>query len=337
MGKGADITTNQFSNAYPAYLLRRQSRWLTGAAPIAHKVDDGWYYPNYQYEQDSGIAPADGTGEASTYGYNMVRFVEEAINNNPFRTAAAYDPQMDLDVIEQQIDSYIKLIADQNPDSRLTSAAVTAKAMIDASLPGESDLATLEASYEEDTRADYLRRKTAYAVQYYDINATTSSPAAIALALVDMARQQDLSGYNAKVRGQLTLQKAQVLDDSIRMIFAAETQKIESYRVAAQLVSQFRSASIVATNDQYARDLELDSRDVLWPIDILMKGLSTINSLSGVPLAEAKPSKMEQALASILGPDVQAGMAVGQALSPLAGAATWVASSIVSSLAAIYG
>lgn len=293
-------------------------------------------YPSYLMETHAelmiGSDAVDANGVASnpgSYAYNAKLFTEQAIDENPYVDAAAYDPTDDIANVQEQLTALATLVADYIVPGQVTDGEavsdsggnemqlaenfLTKAAALFTSIGLNPDFADIAA----DTLEEYTRMTNQFEAAMYNVNAITTSPYIIGLAnlangrtrvLARMAAEMEQAAYGLRegVKAQFLMQAAQMMDNML-------TRDVGLMQMLAGMTADQGRFSYVANKETSQQDLEYDVGEVTWELDRLRDRAEFMQAIVGVPLAQKKPSQLSTAISTALSVGPQIGMAVGNA------------------------
>jgi len=115
------------------------------------------------------------------------------------------------------------------------------------------------------------------------------------VAQAHLATKAQVHLQEEQLKNQYILEATRLMTDQNRMRVASEGQLVEYQR-------QVSSANIVAYNDQYQQDLDIDVKGQNWDLELFQQGANVMSAISGsvVPTA-AKPSRASSTMSGALG------------------------------------
>ena len=142
-----------------------------------------------------------------------------------------------------------------------------------------TDLGDKQDAFEVDSEDAHLRAINRFSSQMADINAVNSSAFIIGLALMESARQRQLTQFRAE------------------MNYRDRYARIEGFKTAAVLTADYVKARLVADLDYIDQRVQYAMKNQLWSLELYKYASNALAGISGaVSSSEDKPSKISSAL-----------------------------------------
>lgn len=265
-------------------------------------------------DTSSGTDRPDGT---SNLPGGIIDFVADALaGGNPYTNAFVYDPDGDLEEIQEGVTAFQSLVNSLDPETDFTSYLALAVTGVDSVMSSTYIDDEVDA-FENSTANQFARSINRVTAPLSDINAANGSAFAIAMVLAESDRQNELNAYRAKlgvqregIRAQLSAQFAAELNQML-------SRKLESQRVASQLQSDASRTRIIASKEYLAEEIELDYRDLTYDLELFGYANATLAAGLGAAQRPIGPSKASTALATSLSAGTTLASLGGQVSMPL--------------------
>jgi len=218
--------------------------------------------------------------------YSMVDLLNAAWDNSPYATAVAYDPDTALATMITAVDDLDTIIAEAGNTTWIDDEVDAFGDIMDLQLDG-----VVYPKFEAGMR---------------DINAVTSSAFSIGRTLIADGRTREIAKFTAD------LQKS--FNDAmfeIRLRYQSEASKLRI---------EIEKMRIVAKSDEIDKDLEFDSKDELWNINLYQHAGNLLAAPSGGTSVPGGASTGSRALGGALSGGAGMGMA-GYMAAPALGLA----------------
>ena len=240
-------------------------------------------------------------GTGAMGGEDMTVAMVAALGASPYTLVDAYDPDADLVDMIAAPDVLQTLVT-------LLSTGTTLDTLIGEILDhARIDTAVTEFAADFDARlvADVLPR---FHAGMRDINAVVSSSFVIGRALIEENQDRQVAKYSAGIH-----MKA-FSDDAIQVIGL----KLQYQQAASMMISDVNRIKIVAKKEEAATNMELDSADALWDLQVFQYGANLLASGGGgtaVPSSN-RPSQSQSVLGGAMS-GAAAGAMVGSTVPGL--------------------
>lgn len=299
------LPANQASTlatTYPDYLVTAHVNFLLGGTG----VDD---------TNMAAVAPGSNP-------YNALSFTEQAIDENPYTSAEAFDPTDSLAYSAEAIEAFETLVATYLTSSPSTTGEKKtleefiskASDLYDTyAIDIDTDIDTLVTEFEADSEDEYLRRRSSFEAGMFAINAIETSPYVIGLALIDGDRTRSIDGLRAKLLTQARRDKNIFLVQLAELMSAMQGRNAGLKQVAASLRADQSRFDYTSNREKLMQDKEYDVGEVQWELETLKSGASIIGAMQGIPLSQKGPSNLATAVSTALSIGPQVGLSIGQA------------------------
>lgn len=276
----------------------------SGSGGSSGRVD----YPDYMKTFHNAML--DHTG-VDTPTSSFVDIFNAALSNNPFTSAAAYDPDTELDAMDTAVAAFsspvngISWLTDW--DSAMEQAVESADRLVE---PSVADAVDAYGDVYDDDLA--LKVIPAFEGGMRNIGAVMTSSFAVGKAIIYGMRDRDVARFQEDLRVRLKLQHAELAVDSAKVIVSMLVDQAKLEGQLANLSVEVERLKIVAKDEEASENLTIDEADALWDMKLIQYGSNLLAGISGGTAVspQDKPSKT----ASVLG-GALSGAAAGMAIS----------------------
>lgn len=213
---------------------------------------------------------------------------------SPYNAAFAYDPDTDVDAVQDKIDTYFELAEAVTPSDDIGEFFTDAAAFVDAELLSDDYIDDLTDAYEVTNKPAYLRSISRFTGGMSDINAVHNSSFIIGLALEEESFNNQLEGFSAGLKQQRDQLRTNAVMTLASMMVTVYQMKLQSTANSANMQQEQGRFTVAAKQNQYDKDLELDVRDVLFDFDVLDRGGMVLGAINGAPAAPNPPGPIQQ-------------------------------------------
>lgn len=298
---------------------------LNKPLPIVYKTQAAWLLGD-DVTSATGWDTDEPTYNASL-DMNISAFMEAAWRSgSPFADAYAYDPNDDLDYIQDSIDRFFALVDALDPDTdweAMFNAALNAANTAFAA--SSATIAARVAAYDSALANALARAQSRITAAAFDAMANEGSGMMEALAMSEADRLADRQSFTTELER---------MNESARLsgvtTFTAQMAEQRQLRLAAErdlhtIIDGLRRLTIVANKEFYAEDVELGYKDAVWDLSLFQYGVAVLGT-SG-PMLPVGPSKASTALSTAL-----TWASTGVQLGSAGGTGTAVAGGLVGAL-----
>lgn len=243
----------------------------------------------------------------------------------------------DLDSLD--VDSAIASIVSK---ARLQASQIVAEAVSSAGTIGYSSIIDrARKGFEARVRRDHLASMGEFTGPMADVGAVNTSAFVIGLAKLQRGLDDRLAQFDTEfilpnnqvgiqafmeafrviaqqhlqTKAQVHLQEEQIKNQYIleatRLMTDQNRLRMASEQTVVDMQKQVSSAAIVAYNDEYGQNLDIDVKGQNWDMELFQQGANVLSAVSGsVVSTAAKPSRVSSGLSGALG-GASAGVAIG--------------------------
>ncbi len=238
---------------------------------------------------------------------------------NPFEDVDAIDPEEAIELIQQQRDQLLNLIAGidlDNPSGFITTLSAAAETDVDAHIMDPADTVTAFA----DRRRDELANLTSSILAgYWMANASVGTQMGCALSNAVSRYEKEVASYDASLsdrRATLILQETDMMQRMALNLIQVATQ-------AVHVVQETGRFEITAKQDQMNIDLGNLVKATQWRMDQYHYGFQGIAALGGavvVPRAQSQGERILGAVTNAVSTGLSTGAMTGNPMIGLAAA-----------------
>lgn len=279
---------------YPEYMKRWHWQMLGGydSNPVSHDGVTDSDGANY------GVMAEIDFLQGQTYdGPDTARTNIDA--RNPYKLAVPYDPTPDLNATQRQFDRFVQDVEDLDAwvdwkrfllagKSHWETLALQARDVADENLLSDNIIQTAVQSFEDDTEATHQRQLVELKAGLADVNAVNSSAFVVAEAVLKGMRMNAIGKFatdfkieNHRERTQFILQGTQQQQQITTELSKHLFQVLGLRQATANLQGELNRVRLVAKKEHLDRDLDLDVKSALWPLQIWEYGGNIMASIAG--------------------------------------------------------
>jgi len=244
--------------------------------------------------------------------------IKDAIENNPFEGAVPYDPEEDIDEMVGRYYEYDSQVSAMDPvkiwkqfyDLALEKARV---------LEDGADVDTLSSIYEDRATERYARSIAAFNAGMADINAVQTSTFVLGQAFLQGQLQQDLDKFDASITLDRLRTKLAVISESMQQLMKMFGVKKELESNSVKMLGDLNRLKMLAGTDYFAKDLDLDVRETLWPLTLYQYGANVMSAPVGAAVTSQKAYDWDLRPSGLMGAGSTGGGAMGTISGVLGG------------------
>uniref|UniRef100_A0A6M3IMJ7 Uncharacterized protein n=1 Tax=viral metagenome TaxID=1070528 RepID=A0A6M3IMJ7_9ZZZZ len=255
---------------------------------------------------------------------SVTDLVNVALAASPFTSAIAYDPELKITNINNEITSFSSFITSLDMASKWDDFADEVNSYLVNKLDNES---VIEGEFDavSDQLRDQLDTVTLprFRGGMRDINAVMSSSFAIGEAIIEASNQRDLSKFLADLRLKLKIQRDEVVTKVAVELIQMELNKGELKKALLHYTVDGNRIAIVANKEETDTNLAIDEMDAKWDLDMAMYIGNAIASIAGAATVKegvSGPSSFRTALGGALS-GAASGAMIGAKIGAIGGPA----------------
>lgn len=270
-------------------------------------------YPDYivaQYKEWLNSA-ADPVAPGATF--NISDDIVTARNNSPYALVQAHDPDPYLadvslrqDLLNAEVDIF-------DPETSLADAVNAALTAYDDSISSPTHQAELLASTWDTMDDEFQRELGMITAGYLDTRSMLNSQLGVSLAMAGMRQYKAKMDFQAKLVWQTDRERSAFILNLTDATMRAKVQKLQANQTALATTLESSRMQIVAKQDQINYDLDYESKDLLWNLDLYDYAHRGLSSIAGTPIprGQTRAERMLGALTTSIPMGIQLGMTMG--------------------------
>jgi hypothetical protein len=261
-------------------------------------------------------------GGAVSITKSITELLNEAITSaggNPYSSASAFDPSLDISVSLNAIDAFNTTIRNVNHLAVWTGVVDTVNTKWSGTFEGVSDAAIDDAMTQHSADLQYELDTTIlpkYRLGMRDLGAVNSSAFALGEALIYNKKLSEVSKVGVEIR----LGNSKMAAEAIIRSVDSETEHyfkwLDFQRTAASLILESRRMAIVASKEFVDGEIEIAHADARWDIETyqyMSNVLAAGHGGTATPPSGRNPSALQSTLGGALS-GAAAGAMVGNAV-----------------------
>lgn len=216
---------------------------------------------------------------------------------NPYQDESPYDPTFDVERGQGRFEEADALAKELSPVGDWEKFADAAAAKLDTIFVLEDEITNEVNNFEKNIRRRRSREISRWAGGMADINAVESSQFVIGMALREGEVTSEVNEFETKLRLEFKRSKVLAVLQGISDITRIMLFKVDSNKSMTQLQNEINRVNIIARKEQRDRQIEIDSLQATWDLEVFQYGMSMLGSLGGGGAQGVKGlSKSESAL-----------------------------------------
>lgn len=279
-------------------------------------------YPSYLQNVHSSLLAGElySATPASPYTTTSIidAFNDAIAQGSPYAAITAYDPQSDLDTMQERLDEINSSLDAIDPD-QLVSDWSTAAATAAGSVVTTAEIDAVVDAFEARSQGAYMRNVSRFAAGMFDIGAVMNTQFGMGLAQMELDRQDQVNDVDSRLRLLAERERFQTTGQYVGEISRLLMFKLQEQRASVGSQFDISRFSIQALQDQRGLDLGYEVNDATWNLELFSFPMQATNALSGAVQMYKQQTKGERLAASFMTAGsfgIQVGTAMG---SPAAG------------------
>jgi len=258
----------------------------------------------------------------STWLDDVDGYMDAVIGNSPYTTAAAYDPDDDLDAMDAAIVAFNTVVDAISAAADYASYSDAVVAQVDDNVVSTTLVDAMIAAHATKIDSDYDDQITKFTSGMRDIGAAMTSSFVFGQADIYAKKERELSDFGARLYVEIERQRNEMITTGIKDIWQAHLQRTQFEGDVAKLTNDANRIRIVAKGEQAREDYEYDEMDAKWDLEMTHYGAAILASIGGGIAApdSGKMSKTQSALSGALSGGAMGAMAGAQFGNPALGA-----------------
>jgi len=249
----------------------------------------------------------------STWLTDTDGYMDATIGNSPYTTAAAYDPDDDLDAMDAAIVAFNTVVDAISAAADYASYSDAVVAQVDDNVISTTLVDAMIAAHALKIDSDYDDQVTKFTSGMRDIGAAMTSSFVFGQADIYAKKERELSDFGARLYVEVERQRNEMIATGIKDIFQLHIERTRFEGDVARLIGDAKRIRIVAKGEQAREDYEYDEMDAKWDLEMTHYGSAMLASIGGgtVSADSGKMSKTQSALSGAF-----SGAAAGSAFGP---------------------
>lgn len=247
------------------------------------------------------------------------------VGGSPYEFVTAYDPDSDLNDTQDRYDTFDSLVSSLDAETDLTAAIDLAVAKVDADVISTTEIDNVVTATDTRMRPQHLRDVMRTAAGFFEARAVMTTSWDLSLASLESQRQRQITETDAQLRLYAQRERADAILRTADMYLAQITRKLEAERIATALQVDIARNKIVAKQDETAFNLDVETRDATYDLELFNYHHTALAALQGVntlPRIYSGRERLMGAVTNSASAALQFGTATG---NPGVGALTFVA------------
>lgn len=321
------------------------------------------HYPEYIEDQHAAWLVGGGGYPYNIKAYLDAAFALTAASGSPYYNATVYDPETDLDEIEERLTDYLSSVDALDPVTDFNSAVTAAAAKKAQFVPDNTAIESALTAYNDGEVEDAIDDAVAafdatetdalnaslnqFCGSMFEARASQTSQFVQGLfqiqaqhrrRVADMRMQLTAQAKQraADYRAQLTMNvkrtetayMMQAVQDIERLVYSIADHQFRAHSAK----SEFGRMKIVAMNEFDENNLRMEVEDAQWELSLFDFGNKALAAPAGLATSTPKLNKGQNALATMLGGagvaltagSMTGSVAVGVGAAALLGALGWM-------------
>ena len=243
-------------------------------------------------------------------------YMDSAIGNSPFTTAAAYDPDTQLTAMDAAVTAFNAVVDAISVASDYASYSTAVKNQVDNNVISTTHIDALIAAHADVIDSDYDDMVTKFTSGMRDIGAGMTSSFTYGQADIYAKKERALSEFGKALYVESERQRNEMITHGVQLVFTSHLQRTQFEGDVARLTADVNRIRIVAKSEETRENYDYDEMDAKWDLEITHYGAAMLASIGGGVASpdSGKMSKSQSALSGALSGaavGAQAGMMFG--------------------------
>lgn len=231
--------------------------------------------------------------------YDTMRNAMSDIGGSPYELVEAFDPDDAIDSIADRFTTFDGFVADLDPDAEITAAMSRASTEVDAEIGPTTYITAVVNASETRTRGQHLRDVSRAAVGFFETRSVMSTTYDVAMAYLEAQRQLQLNDESTRLHLQAQMERTDAILRLADAYLAQVARRLEAERIATALNFDIKRAEVTAKQDQTEFNLDVETRDATWDLELFAYHAQALGSLQGISTLPRATSGRERLLAAI--------------------------------------
>ena len=236
-------------------------------------------------------------------------YMDAAIGNSPFTTAAAYVPDTDLTAMDTAVTAFNAVVDAISVATDYASYSTAVKNQVDNNVISTTKVDAEIAAYATVLDSDYDDQVTKLQSGMRDIGAGMTSSFVIAQADLYAKKERDLTEFGKRLYIESERQRNEMITNGISLVFSSHMQRVQFEGEVAKLVSDVKRIRIVAKTEESKENYDYDEVDAKWDLDMTTYGINMLAAIGGGTVQPSSGKGMSKGQSALSG--ALSGAAIG--------------------------
>jgi len=241
-------------------------------------------------------------------------YMDAAIGNSPFTTAAAYVPDTDLTAMDTAVTAFNTVVDAISVATDYASYSTAVKNQVDNNVISTTKVDAEIAAYATVLDSDYDDQVTKLQSGMRDIGAGMTSSFVIAQADLYAKKERDLTEFGKRLYTEMERQRNDMITSGIDLTFKSHLQRVQFEGDVARMISDAKRIRIVAKSEEMKENYDYDEVDARWDLDMTTYGINVMASIGGGSVQPSSGKGMSKSQSAMSG--AMSGAAAGTMVMP---------------------
>jgi len=248
----------------------------------------------------------------STWLDDVDGYMDAAIGNSPFTTAAAYVPDTDLTAMDTAITAFNTVIDAISVATDYASYSTAVKNQVDNNVISTTKVDADIAAHAAVIDSDYDDMVTKLQSGMRDIGAAMTSSFVIAQADLYAKKERDLTEFGKRLYVEVERQRNEMITTGVDLVFKSHIQRVQFEGDVARLTADAKRIRIVAKSEEAKENYDYDEVDARWDLDMTTYGLNMLAAIGGGTVQPGSGKGMSKGQSALSG--ALSGAAIGASI-----------------------
>lgn len=252
-----------------------------------------------------------GAGVKLTAGNSITDLIDAAVTTSPYSGEIAFDPDINIAIMVAELANFKSEVDGIDELTFWDAYAVLMKATVDNKIVDETSITTRTTAHaailDDRLTTEVLPR---FKEGMRDINAVQTSSFVIGQSVLEAFNTRDVAEFDGKLRLDAYSQRNQMIVQGVNDMMQILSAKLSFHDSLAKFTGELYRATSVLKKEELAEQLDIDSHDYRWSLELFTLGANVLASISGASsMTQAGPSTAQ----SVMGGAIS-GAAVGKTI-----------------------
>lgn len=259
-----------------------------GGGSTSGKVDYPEYMKSMQLDMMCGGSASGGTTTTNSFfdtTDSLLALIHAGVSTSPYVGEIAYDPDVAIATFVAAIATFSGEVAAASSYSTIA----TGVAAVAATVVGDTTTNALTVAHaailDDRLTTEVLPR---FQSGMRDINAVISSSFVVGQAVLEAFNTREVADFDAKVRTQAFIQKAQFISDGIKDELNLLNFKLQYKDSVMKTTLEAMRFQVIMKKEELDTQLAIDEKDARWGIDLFQAGGNLLASIAGAAISNPK-------------------------------------------------